>query len=98
MRSRENIRERMGIASGPDRRMMPRAPPGGVARAQMVSECVIVMVVDGGKRTWEVRKNERSRGGKMEERDEREKSEGGGEGRDEGGCNVERRRGVVKFC
>ena len=25
--------------------------------------------------------------------------EGGGEGRDEGGgCNVERRRGVVKFC
>ena len=88
MRSRENIRERMGIASGPDRRMMPRAPPGGVARAQMVSECVLVMVVDGGdddgKRTWEVRKNERSRGGKMEERDEREKSEGGGQGMEGG--------------
>ena len=90
MRSRENMRERMGIASGPDKRMMPRAPPGGVARAQMVSECVIVMVVDGGeddgKRTWEVRKNERSRGGgeKMEERDEREKSEGGGQGMEGG--------------
>ena len=41
-RLREKMWERMGRVSGPERRMMPMAPPGGVARAQMVSECVVI--------------------------------------------------------
>lgn len=67
---------------------------------------MVVMMMESGlgksEKTNGAGEEERRWRREMKEKRAREEDkgwkEGGGEGRDEGGCNGERRWGVVKFC